>query len=147
MNRLEYYNRQKEPWEMKELQDLKREYVTNELSVSEIADIHRRTPGAIACRLKHINIIVGNNLARGYSEYKISNLYNEIVGTSKSQKSERVIKREAKLQTKIEPKVDSYAIITTSKEINELKDEVSSLKKDVKEILRLMNALYEFESQ
>jgi hypothetical protein len=147
MNRLEYYNRQKEPWEMKELQDLKREYVTNELSVIEIADIHRRTPGAIACRLKRDNVIVANSVVRGYSEYKISNLYNEIVGTSKSQKSERVIKREAKLQIKIEPKVDSYAIITTSKEINELKDEVSSLKKDVKEILRLMNALYEFESQ
>ena len=147
MNRLEYYNRQKEQWEMKEIDDLKREYLTNQLSVSEIADIHRRTPGAIACRLKNINVIVAHTLARGYSEYKNSKLYDEIIWTSKTQSSERVIKRESKLKTKIEPRVDSYAIITTSKEINELKDEVISLKKDVKEILRLMNALYDFESQ
>lgn len=147
MNPLEYYNRQKEPWDTKELDDLKREYVTNELNISEIADIHRRTPGAIACRLKTINIVVANALARGYSTYVNSKLYNEIIETSKSKKSERVIKRESKLRVHVEPKVESYAIVTTSKEISELRNEVSSLKKDVKEILRLMNALYDFESQ
>ena len=48
MNSLDYYNRQKESWGERELDDLKREYLTNELSIIEIGDIHRRTPGAIS---------------------------------------------------------------------------------------------------
>jgi hypothetical protein len=37
--------------------------------------------------------------------------------------------------------------VSQSAEIAELKNEVLSIKKDVKEILRLMNALYDFENQ
>ena len=143
MNSIEYYNRQKEAWESKELDDLKREYLTNELSISEIADIHRRTPGAIAYKLKTLGVIIANALARGYSEYTNSKLYKDIVESGKVLKSERIVKKQGKLRADIE----SVAIVTTSKEILDLKNEVASLKKDVKEMLRLMNMLYDFESQ
>ena len=70
-------------------------------------------------------------------------MYKEIVEKGKSIKSER----KAKLNSVVEAKIETVAIITTSKEIIDLKNEVTSLKKDVKEILRLMNMLYDFESQ
>jgi hypothetical protein len=144
MNSLEYYDRQKEPWVDKEFNELRIEYVDKQLTICQIADIHRRTPGAISYRLGALGLIISNALARGYSEYINSKLYKEIVENSKVQKSEKV---KAKIKTNIEPIIDSVAIVTTSREIIDLKNEVAGLKKDVKEILRLMNMLYEFESQ
>jgi hypothetical protein len=61
MNGLEYYNRLKEDWSDKELQDIRTEYETQEMTISQIADIHHRTPG----------IITHNTLSRGYLDYKI----------------------------------------------------------------------------
>jgi hypothetical protein len=81
MNRLEYYNRQKEGWSDKELQDVRTEYEVNEMTISEIADIHRRTPGRISYKLKTIGLITHNTHSRDYLEYKNSNLYKQIVDT------------------------------------------------------------------
>jgi len=83
MNRLEYYNRQKISWEDSELQEIRREYVDRQMTVSQIGDIHRRTPGSISYALKRIDVIADTTLARGYSDYKESELYKEIVETSK----------------------------------------------------------------
>jgi hypothetical protein len=68
MNTLDYYNRQKEVWEDKEIQELKNEYENNKLTISEIADIHRRTPGSISCKLKAIGAIYHSSLCRCYFE-------------------------------------------------------------------------------
>ena len=86
MNPLEYYNRQKVSWEESELQQLRTEYVTNEMTISQMGDIHRRTPGSISYALKRLDIITNNVIARGYSEYKNSDLYKEIVGTPRAKK-------------------------------------------------------------
>ncbi len=70
-------------------------------------------------------------------EYKNSALYKEIVSNAKVADADKKVKKEAKLNTSN----------TYSNEIAELRKEVVVLGKDVKEMLRLMNALYDFESQ
>jgi hypothetical protein len=78
MNELEYYDRHSEPWEKSELNQLKKEYVGEKMSIIKIAIIHSRTPGSISSKLKSLGIITNITLARGYLEYLNSDLYNEI---------------------------------------------------------------------
>ena len=128
MNKLDYYNRQKEVWDEKELCDIKNEYEIRELTISEIADIHRRTPGSISFKLKNLGIITHNTLSRGYLEYKNSSLYKEIVETGKATNAEK----EAKLKLKTETTIMNSANV------------IVELRKDVKELLHTMNDIYDF---
>lgn len=147
MNKKEYYTRQKDPWEERELDLLRTEYVTKEMTVSQIADIHKRTPGSISYKLQKLDLITHNASARGYSEYKQSALYKEIVETSKLEDAAKKEKAKGKETGTETGSRASNKKVSPSWEIAELKLEMVSLQKDVKEILRLMNALYEFESQ
>jgi len=83
MENLEYYNRSKEPWTETEDEQLRKEYVEDNMDVIEIAYIHKKTPGYIANRLKKINVLEIHLDARGYNEYLVSDLYREIVSSSK----------------------------------------------------------------
>ena len=143
MNGLEYYNRQKEYWGDKELQNIRTEYEINKMTISQIADIHNRTPGSISYKLKNLGLITHNTLSRGYLDYKNSDLYKQILEKGKSSDAEKGVKKEVKLKAKKE----SLLVITSSREILDVRNEIADLKKDVKEMLRLMNALYDFESQ
>lgn len=173
MNKLDYYNRQKEAWDDREFQDVRDEYEIKEMTVSQIADIHRRTPGSIHYKLKSLGIILHGTLSRGYMDYIHSNLYREIIETgdankmakkeatlkAKMEKKEAMLKskmdkdvtfkaKKVKKEVKINTKMDNSQIsIVPFKEIIEMQIEITDLKKDVKELLRLMNALYDFESQ
>jgi hypothetical protein len=142
MNTLEYYNRQNARWDDKEIEDIKFEYETKEMTISQIGDIHRRSPGSIAHKIKNIGLIANFNLARGYLEYKNSSLYKEIVEKGKLSDNIKKLNREAKTNNTNDIK-DNKSI----NEITELRNEIGTIKKDVKEILRLMNALYDFETQ
>ena len=140
MNRLEYYNRQSDPWGPTELEKVRQEYETNEMTISEIADIHHRTPGSISYKLKNLGLITHNTLSRGYLDYKNSDLYREIVGDGKKKDSEKKVKKEAKEAEK------AATQRSKNSEIAELKNEIIGLKKDVKEMLRLIHELYAFET-
>ena len=94
MNKLEYYSRQKTEWDENELQQMRAEYETKEMNISEIADIHRRTPGSISYKLKALNLIPHYTLSRGYSNYKNSALYKEIVETSTATAAEKKVKKD-----------------------------------------------------
>lgn len=142
MNSFDYYIRQKDIWDEKELCDIKTEYEEKELTICQIADIHRRTPGSISYKLKNLGIITHGTLSRGYLEYKNSSLYKEIVESGKSKDADKKAKEEAKLKVKAET-----LMTNTTNEITELKKEVALLGKDIKEMLRIINALYDFESQ
>lgn len=137
MNGLEYYTRQKEAWTDKELQDVKTEYETNEMTVSEIADIHRRTPGSIGYKLVKLGLISHYMLSRGYTEYKSSRLYKEIILNDVNRN------RDSKVNTNRE----KTPPVKQNTEISAMRKDIDELKKDVKEMLRLMNAVYDFESQ
>lgn len=139
MNKLEYYSSQKDLWGEDELTQLKQEYEIKEMTISEIADIHRRTPGSISYKLKNLGIIVHNTLSRGYSEYKISELYKEIVEKGMAAETERAEKKLKKEVKAVPPKKENTEIIQLQKDVKEIKENVGK-------ILELMNALYEFES-
>jgi hypothetical protein len=137
---LDYYNRKNEPWLDNELQEIKIEYEIKEMNISQIGYIHRRTPGSISYKLKNLGIITDTKLSRGYLDYKNSNLYKEII---ESKYAEKGIIEEAKIKAKIDKKPDH----TTSAEIINIQNDITELKKNVKEILRLINAIYDFETQ
>jgi len=140
MNRLEYYDRQKEAWEENEVNEIIDEYNTKEMTICQLADIHRRTPGSISYKLKNIGVIQHNTMSRGYSEYKSSDLYKEVVEKGKIADSEKKIKKETKPVKEIKKvTVETIGLATLLNEINELK-------RDVKEMLSLMNSLYDFET-
>ena len=142
MNRLEYYNRQKDSWDENEIQSLKSEY-EKEMTISEIADIHHRTPGSISYKLKNMKLIMHNTQSRGYNEYRTSELYKEIVEKGKIMD----VEKKEKMKVKAESKVKAEIKVFYTSEITELKNEISSLKMDVKEMLRLIHKLYDFENQ
>ena len=68
MNSVEYYNRQNEFWGDDETQEIRTEYESKEMTISQMGDIHRRTPGSISYKLKSLGIIDHNTQARGYDE-------------------------------------------------------------------------------
>lgn len=141
MNTVEYYKRQKEFWGDNELQEIRTEYQDKEMTISQIADIHHRTPGSISYKLKSLGIIDHNTQARGYDEYKNSNLYKEIVGKGRISDSERRIKTNSRYETiTVPPQIN-----IPFKQLVDLRSDVETLKTDVKEILRLMNAIYGFK--
>jgi len=153
MNKLEYYSRQKTEWDENELQQMKAEYETKQMNISEIADIHRRTPGSISYKLKLLDLIPHYMLSRGYSDYKNSALYKEIVETSTATAAEKKAKKEAALTAKVDTKPND-TVDTPQEEVSvqktrglRIRNEIADLKKDVKEILRLINAIYDFEAQ
>jgi hypothetical protein len=117
MNPLDYYVRSKETWSDSELSDIKLEYETKEMTISQIADKHRRTPGCISYRLKSLGIIEHNTLARGYAEYKSSDLYKEAVASYKKDDTDNPSKRKTKISSKIS---EHDELITVLKEIRDV---------------------------
>jgi hypothetical protein len=240
MNSRDYYTRQYEPWDDTEYTQLRDEYENQKLTISEIGDLHKRTPGCFSNKLIELNIIKQRVDARGYIEYTQSALYKDLITNGhiqnntdkpikkpdrvgkkwmkeeeqqlldelqnnmsfhdiatihertvcgikahcetiiyqmyqnghsneeisktimfsdddiryiinkyelkKENHKERCEKRNKEHQTTIptmiEPRSSKYEL-----ELTELRQEMTSIKNDVKEILRLMNALYEFENQ
>lgn len=164
MNPLSFYDRQKEVWDDAEINRLHKEYVEAEMTISQIADIHHRTPGSIGYKIKNIGIITHTTQSRGYLEYKDSELYKEIVESGKGddaqkmKRSEERLKRSeerkqrvAETKQKTEEKAKAQHAILLAREqavdLDALRRDVDSMKKDVKEVLRLINALYDFETQ
>lgn len=141
MNTLSYYDRTKESWLNEEVTQLINEYTNDLLDIAQCANIHRRTPGSIAFKLSGLKVVPHTCLARGFTEYVTSPLYNEIVTKPKK---ERVPKKEKVPKPSPPQKVPTKELII-SDEIESMKSDIAELKSDVKEILRLMHAIYEFQ--
>ena len=115
MNAPEYYNRQKFVWDENELQEIKDEYEIKKMNISEIADTHFRTPGSIAYKLKNMNLITHNTLARGYLEYKQSKLYKTIVARGKLEDAQKKLK-----YVETMPNISDETPLSVLKEIRDL---------------------------
>jgi hypothetical protein len=127
---LNYYNRSKDLWDNIELNKLQVEYINNNMNVIEIADLHKRTPGSIAYRLKKLGLVTNHMETNGYDTYRNSDLYKEIVNTGANKPFE---KKTVKVKRKIN-------------EIQQIQRDLMILKNGLAEVLRLMHAIYEFEN-
>jgi len=144
-------------WKKEEIDILLNEIKENK-GYKEIADSHKRTVGSITSRLR----IIAAELH--LDEKKTIQQCIEITGLDMTDILEAIDKREysdmikaknteARLKAK-EKSISKHVDITSERSIvskhvdplHELRCEVNELKKDVKEILRLMNALYDFEA-
>ena len=170
MNPLSYYERSKTPWNEHEYSQVKKEYETDLLDITQIADIHKRTPGSIAYALKwQLKIIVHIAAARGYPEYRTSKLYEEVSSSYKKEDIEKEKRKEERAKAKVERKEgekkaneivkdlekdideDSSSIkvpkrmVAIMLELESVKNEIKELKSDVKWMLFYMKSLYDFE--
>ena len=141
MNPLSYYHLREEPWTETEDATLRSEYVGQKLDIIQIADRHYKTPGQILYRLKKLGI-TSYKETRGYDAYLQSDLYREIKEAPKKEKQQGSMER---------PKRMTRALMMESNidlqlEVNQLRSEIKGIKNDVKEILRLMTAVYDFET-
>lgn len=118
MNRLEYYTRQKDSWDESEIQQIRSEYETQNLTISQMGDIHKRTPGSIAYALKRIGLVTHNTKARGYPEYHDSELYSEIISTPKV-KTEKV-RKEKTDESELEHQGEKWDPLEEQQLLNEL---------------------------
>ena len=139
MEKFAYYDCSGKPWPEEEDTQLLKEYNEDNMDIIEIGYIHRRTPGGIAYRLKRLEVVDNSIDTRGYEEYQASNLYREIVGGAKRNKSKE------KEQTNIVNVKKTTP--TLELEIAQLKDEMRIIKSTLSEIHSLLKAVYKFETK
>ena len=143
---MDYYTNSGQSWSDQEEEQLKKEYIEQKLDINEIGKIHKRTPGGIGSRLCILGIIEQRLSARGYTEYKNSNLYREICEKGPPKKEKRP--KEPK-EKKIKTSVSESNILITIKQsdYNELKEELYDVKNQLNEIKDMIRklAIYDFD--
>jgi hypothetical protein len=159
---LNYYDRCKVDWTPEEEAQVKQEYETESMPISEIGVKHKRTPGSIAYVLKRLGLIVHHAAARGYAEYRASSLFEEICIQYNKGKKERdnlkderlkkkeelAVLKEERLKQKGDRKILECIVTTDSpmSELQSLKEDIAEMKKDIKQMLFYITSLYEFET-
>ena len=86
-------------WTQVEDELLNKLYNIELLDIIEISKIHNRTPAGIISRLLKNNYITDRTCARGYSDYRNSDLYKEIC--NKNNDIEKMKKEICELKNKI----------------------------------------------
>lgn len=137
MNKLEYYNRQKEDWNATEIDEIRNQYESMGMTISEIADIHRRTPGSISYKLKNIGLITHNTHARGYLDYKNSDLYKEIVENGNQKPNVKQIKKERAYEK---------LVIEHNQKEEELSAKIKFYKENTEQLFRIYSLETEFSN-
>jgi ATP-dependent DNA helicase PIF1 len=77
-HRKAYYVNSGSPWTELMDSELRKDF-TDSLNIIELGDKYKRTPGGISARLKALDLISNTQKVAGYTEYKASELYNEIL--------------------------------------------------------------------
>lgn len=137
-----------QPWSKKEDEQLIKEYNIDKMTIIDICKIHKRMPGGIISRLKHGGIIAHTMDARGYIDYQQSDLYKEIRKHKKENRMKNITDFDETINNENNLKSTPVStpfreVIDLRNEVSDIKNEISILKHDVKEILRLMNTLYD----
>jgi hypothetical protein len=138
------------PWSQLEDARLNKLYNEDMFDILEISKIHNRAPGGIISRLIKHNYIVNRQSARGYTAYKNSDLYKEIVSNNEEKRqTEAVDKPEKKIKpTKIDNlfrQINKSEYIELQNDVKEMKNEIKDLHNNIKELIGMMKAVYEFE--
>lgn len=138
-----YYSNSGASWSSDEDGKLIQEYNKDEYDIMRIGHIHKRTPGGIACRLQKLLVIGATITARGYTEYRLSPLYNEIVNNSKKSRKEKINDPVSEPEVKTRSR-DRFR--DNLSEISIIKNDISEINKKIDKILNYMTALYDFET-
>ena len=145
---MDYYTNSGQSWSDQEEEQLKNEYIEQKLDINEIGKIHKRTPGGIGSRLCILGVIEHRLSARGYSEYKNSDLYKEICEKGPPKKEKRTKELKGPKEKKIKTSVTESNILITIKQsdYNELKEELYDVKLQLNEIKNMIKnlAIYDF---
>lgn len=135
------------PWKQEEIDQLLQE-IKEKKNYETIATVHKRTPGGVITRLRVIAAEFHINDKKTIEEcVEITGLEmsDVIDAIDKRKYNDRAKAREAEIKARV--KAQGISVPQNSIDpVNELRKEMNELKKDVKEILRLMNALYDFEA-
>jgi len=135
------------PWKKEEVDQLLREINENK-DYETIAIAHKRKSGGIISRLRQVAAELHLDEKKTIDEcIEITGLEKADVldAIDKHEYNERAKKRAAEIKAQIKAQGISVPQRTLDP-VTELRNDVNELKKDVKEILRLMNALYDFEA-
>lgn len=126
------------PWTSQETIQLRKEYSEDQLSLLEISKIHKRLPMGIMSRLRQMNLVENQRTVRGYTEYKLSNIYKDV----QKEKKDKVLE-DKKRETNIVNVIDKPVEL----EVRELKEELRAMKASLSEMHEMLKAIYKFETQ
>lgn len=144
------YKRVGLPWDDEEDLKLNDLYNNKQKDILEISELHMRAPGGIISRLIRNEIITNRISARGYEDYKNSELYKEICLRNRS----NIKKKKEDLSLELLNRKNQNILITMNKndfmllqnDIDDVKSEIKELKLICKNIVEMFNAVYEFEN-
>jgi hypothetical protein len=107
-----YFTNKGSPWTSGNDVQLIKLYNENLLDIIKLAIIYKKSPGTIANRLKHLNIILYTHLARGYTEYKNSDLYIDACKNNRYNKKSKRIRFLTQLNDMYELSLHNQTITT-----------------------------------
>ena len=119
-------------------------YNEEKLDIIEIAKQHSRLPRAIAVRLVKHEVISNEFEAKGYSNYRNSDYYKEIMEQKNIKKKEN---------PSIKKQEDNNCFITINRndylqlqdDIIEMKQNIFTLKTNMTELMTMIKQIYKFE--
>lgn len=138
-------------WELSDDEQLIKLYNEDQKDILQIAAIFKRAPGGISSRLKKLNIIEDNKSARGYEDYKNSDLYKEACQLSRNRHKDKtnieieiskddIIKSFNKVNKNmitLQKKLDNY---------NQLKDQIEKLTEENNSLKHILSTNDEYET-
>jgi len=135
-----YPARMGQPWTSDEVSKLLA-FIVNNKSVEDIAKEHQRTEGGITAQLRKMAYDYYKNDKKCIEEIET------LTGLSALVINKTISKNDGIQINKTEKKVDSFShIFNAEAEIKAIKADMAEMKKDIKELLTCMKAVYEFEN-
>jgi hypothetical protein len=135
-----YPARMGQPWTSDEVSKLLA-FIVNNKSVEDIAKEHQRTEGGITAQIRKMAYDYYKNDKKSIEEIRT------LTGLSDSQIIDIIAKRDGIQDKKTENKyVTTPPVFNAEAEIKAIKANMAVIKKDIKEILECMKAVYEFET-
>ena len=115
------------PWSQEEDTQLNKLYNEDLFDIMEISKIHNRAPGGIISRLFKNNYIVNRQSARGYINYKNSDLYKEIVSNNKKKIEEKPKEEKPSVDSNKSEKMSKKYPNITKEDAKEISSELDRL--------------------
>ena len=135
-----YPSRMGQPWTSDEVSKLLA-FIANNKQVEDIAKEHQRTEGGITAQLRKMAYDYYKNDKKSVEEIEA------LTGLSERQINDTIAKRDGIQAKKTENKyVTTPPVFNVEAEIKAIKADMAVMKKDIKEILECMKAVYEFET-